>query len=395
MFEVLGQIVVRHRRLALVAFVMGLVVAGVVGSRVFPQLQATGFNDPNSDSAQVRQALEDRFGVSDPVAVMAVETPRSLDADAAAAEDLVTRISAVEGVSQVLSYWTSGQPEALRGNDGRTGQVLVFSDRQGAEQRTDVAARLRNEVGGGGGGLTVYVSGGPTIDETIHTTITEDLARAELIAIPLTVAALIVVFGGLVAAGLPFLVAAGSILGTFMVLFLISLVTDVSVFSLNLVTGLGLGLGIDYAMLVVYRFREEMTRTTDVEAAVIRTVASAGRTVFVSALAVAVTLASLLFFSQYFLRSFGYAGIAATLLALLSALVALPAALAVLGSSVNRFRLVRTDPTPRDHGLWGSLARRVMRSPWPVIVVVTGALLVLASPARDVTFSRVDDRALP
>ena len=396
MFEILGHAVVRRRRLTLVLFVVGLVVAGVLGSGVFTRLQAAGFDDPGSDSTTVATQLKDHFGVTDAAAVLAVETPTGVDApqDAAAATALVGRVAAQPGVTQVVSYWTSGRPASLKGNDGRTGEVLVFSDRTG-DDLTTLATGLRDTFGGRQAGLTVQLGGGPLINEAITKRITADLARAESIAIPLTTVLLIVVFGSLVAAGLPFLVAAGSVLGTFLVLFLITLTSDVSVFALNLVTGLGLGLGIDYALLVVNRFREELAVHGDVETAVVRTVATAGRTVFVSGLTVAVTLGALLVFPQYFLRSFGYAGIGVTLLAMLSALVALPAVLALLGRNVNRWQVARGDLTPRDSGVWSQVARRVMRSPWPVIVVVLGVLFLIAAPARNAVFGQVDDRALP
>ena len=396
MFETLGHAVVRRRRLTLVLFVVGLVVAGVVGSGVFTRLQAAGFDDPGSDSAAVSSQLETLFGVTEPAAVLAVETPTGVDApaDAAAATALVGRVAARPGVTQVVSYWTSGRPEALKGTDGRTGQVIVFSDRTG-DELTTLATGLRDTFGGTQGDLTVRLGGAPLVNEAITKRITSDLGRAEGIAIPVTSVLLIIVFGSLVAAGLPFLVAAGAVLGAFLTLFLITLGTDVSIFGLNLVTGLGLGLGIDYALLVVNRFREELAVHGDVEAAVVRTVATAGRTVFVSGLTVAVTLASLLVFPQYFLRSFGYAGIAVTLLAMLSTLVALPAVLALLGRNVNRWKVTRGDLTPRDTGVWATIARRVMRSPWPVIVVVLGVLFLVAAPARDAVFGQVDDRALP
>ncbi len=206
---------------------------------------------------------------------------------------------------------------------------------------------------------------------------------------------LIVVFGSLVAAGLPFTVALGAIIGSLLVVRLVTQVADVSIFSLNLITGLGLGLGIDYALLVVNRFREEIDAGRDTEDAVVRTVATAGRTVVVSGVTVAVVLASLLFFPQYFLRSFGYAGIAVTLLAVVTTLTALPALLAVLGPRVDRLKVRRGGLAPRDEGAWSRIARTVMRRPWPVMLGVTGVLVVLALPALSVAFSQVDSRVLP
>jgi RND superfamily putative drug exporter len=396
MFERLARLVVRRPRATLVLFVLGLVVAGALGSGVFSRLQASGFDDPGSDSAKAAVQLRDAFRVGDPVAVLAVETRAGLDAQAAQATDLVRRLQQEPGVRQVISYWTSGHPAALAGTDGRTGQVLVFGDPgAGYVQKTDLAQHVLDGYGGTRGDLVVHVGGAPAINTAITEQITGDLAKADSIAIPLTMVLLILVFGGLIAAGLPFIVAAGAVVGSFAVLFTVTLATDVSVFALNLVTGLGLGLGIDYALLVVNRFREQLAAGDDVDAAVRRTVTTAGRTVFVSGLTVAITLGSLALFPQYFLRSFAYAGIAVTVLAVTSALFALPAALALLGHRVNRLKVVRGDLAPRDTGLWSALARRVMRAPRLTVLVVGGLLLAVASPALSATFGQVDDRALP
>src|SRR3954453_2995935 len=396
MFERLAQFIVRRRRATLALFVLGLVVAAVLGSGVFSRLQAAGFDDPGSDSAKAAQQLRTDFGVADPVAAIAVVTQHGLDADATAATALVHRLQAERGVGQVVSYWTSGRPASLAGRDGRTGEVLVFGAANATDvQQNDLAKRLTAAYEGDHGGLDVRIAGPGAVNNAINDTITKDLARADSIAVPLTVVLLVLVFGGLVAAGLPFLVALGAVLGSFAILFLATLATDVSIFALNLVTGLGLGLGIDYALLIVNRFREQLAAGDDVDSAVVRTGTSAGRTVFVSGLTVAITLGSLALFPQYFLRSFAYAGIAVTLLAVLSALIALPAVLALLGHRVNRLKVVRGDLAPRDTGLWATVARRVMRAPVPVLVVVGGLLVVLAAPAFGAMFGQVDDRALP
>jgi putative drug exporter of the RND superfamily len=394
-FEALGQAIVRRRRLTLALFVVGLVVAGVLGSGLFSRFTPGGFDDPDSHSAAAANRLETAFGVRDPVAVLAVRTANGVDEDAGAATALVQRLGRENGVARVVSYWTSGRPTPLKGADGRTGEVLVYSDLSDDEARSDLGERVVSGYDGIDGRLRVFVGGTEPINSAITDSVESDLRRAESIAVPITIILLIFVFGSVVAAGLPFLVAAGAILGTFCILFLISLATDVSVFALNLITGLGLGLGIDYALLVVNRFREELGRGADTETAVVRTVASAGRTVAFSGLTVTITLASLLVFPQFFLRSFGYAGIAVTLLAVASTVVALPAVLALLGSRVNRFRVLRGNLTPRDTGLWASVARRVMRWRWLTVVVVLGGLLLVAWPAHRVTFGQVSDRALP
>jgi putative drug exporter of the RND superfamily len=396
-FAGLGRLVVRRRRLVVVVFVLGLIVAGGVGSRAFPALKSAGYDDPSSESSHALTALTQRFGVQDPAVVLAVESPAGIDSPqgTTAAVALVDRLARVSGVTSVVSYWTSGHPDALKGSDGRTGQVLIYSTGSSDSEQTDLAERVEADYAGSRAGLVVQVGGFAAVGSAITENVTHDLARAESIAVPLTLVLLLVIFGSLVSAGLPFLVAAGSILGSFLVVWLITLTTDVSVFALNLITGLGLGLGIDYALLVVSRFREERRAGLSTDDAVVRTVATAGRTVAVSGVTVAVVLAALLFFPQYFLRSFGYAGIAVTLLAVLTAVTALPATLAILGPRVDRLKLRRGDLAPPDAGAWSRIARFVMRRPWPVLLVATGVLLVLALPALSANFSQVDARVLP
>lgn len=397
LFAALGRVVVRRRRLVLGLFVLGLMVAGAAGAQVFGALKTAGYDDPGSESARAQAALVQRFGVQDPAVVLAVESPTGIDSTRGTtqATALVGRLAGQPGVTSVVSYWTSGKPAALRGSDGRTGQVLVYADGSTLAEQADLARVIVRDIGGVRDGLVVQVGGFAAVSNSITDNITRDLGRAESIAIPVTLALLVVVFGGLVAAGLPFAVAGGSILGSFLIVWLITRATDVSVFSLNLITGLGLGLGIDYALLVVNRFREEQQAGLCTEAAVIRTMATAGRTVAVSGVTVAVVLTALLFFPQYFLRSFGYAGIAVTLLAVLTAVTALPALLAVLGPRVDRLRTRRGQLAPRDQGAWSRVARLVMHRPWPVLAAVVGLLLVLAAPALSTTFTEVDARALP
>ena len=397
-FERLGEFIVRRARLVLVLFFGGVILAGVVGSQVFAALGSAGYNDPGSDSARAATVLSEEFATSEPILVMAVTSPAGVD-DAAAttdARELVSEISATPGVAQVVSYWTSGTPPALRSEDGSIGQVIVYAEPDATvTQRTEVAETVMAATGTQQGGLTVATSGAEAVGAAVSESITEDLALAESVAIPITMIVLLVVFGSLVSAGLPLVVAAGSVLGSFLVLWLITQVTDVSIFGLNLITGLGLGLGIDYALLMVNRFREERARGLAPDRAVVRTVATAGRTVAVSGVTVAVTLAALLFFPQYFLRSFGYAGISVTLLAVLSAITALPAAMALLGARTDSLRIRRGDLAPSDDGAWARVARVVMRRPVLVAVSVTAVLLSIGSLALGASFSQVDDRALP
>ena len=395
--EAFGELIVGRRRAVLVLFLMSLLAFGGLGSQLFSRLASEGFDDSGSQSAAAASAMKGTFGVSDPVVVLAVQTATGVDEPAAVADAnaLIARVAKVEGVSQVLSYWTSGKPGSLGSRDGSTGLVLIYRSSDSTTKAAELAKTLTKQFAGSQASLTVYAGGAAVVGNALTDTITADLSKAESIAIPITVILLIVVFGSLVSAGLPFLVAGGAILGAFAVVWGISLTTDVSVFALNLITGLGLGLGIDYALLMVNRYREELGRGLDPHAAATRTVATAGRTVIFSGATVSVVLAALLFFPQYFLKSFAYAGISVTLLAVFGTLTALPAVLAMLGHKLDRFAVRRGGLAPSDDGMWARIARTVMRFPVPVLIVVLGVLLTVAAPALSVKFGPVDARALP
>jgi len=388
-----GAAIVRFRWPVLIGYLVAMVAFGVFGVQVFGAMKSEGFNDPASESSRVASMLAEDFGTREPAAILAIQTPVDVDVDAAAATTLLKQVGATPGVSEVVSYWSTGGATAFKGTDSRTGQALVFAV-DGADL-AELGSRITSEFAGEQGDLVVYAFGGKIIGNAFNDTITADLARAESIAVPVTALLLLFVFGSVVAAGLPFLVAGGTILGSFLVLFLVSRATEVSVFALNLVTGLGLALGIDYALLIINRFREELARGKSVPDAVAATVGSAGRTVFVSGITVAVALASLLIFPQYFLRSFAYAGIAVSLLAILGALTAIPALLAILGPRVNKLKVRRGDLAPKEDGGWARLARFVMRRPWPVLIGTIALLLVIAAPALNAVFGQVDERALP
>jgi RND superfamily putative drug exporter len=391
-FARLGAFVARHRWPVLIGYVVSAVIFGIFGVQVFANMKSEGFADPGGEAARAAAYVQDEFGASDPAVVLVIQTPTDVDADAAAATALLDDVAAVPGVESVISYWSTGAPE-LRSEDGRTAQAFVY-----AEPDTDLeqlSTDIVDTITGQQGDLTVYAFGGEVIGNAFTEQISGDLARAESVAVPLTVILLIFVLGSVVAAGLPFLVAMGTILGSFLVLYVISLFTDVSVFSLNLVTGLGLALGIDYSLLIINRFREELAAGKAVPDAVAATVNSAGKTVFVSGITVVVALAALLFFPQYFLRSFGYAGMAVSVLAVIGALTAIPALLAILGPRINKFKVRRGDLAPKDDGGWARLARFVMRRPWPVMIASIAVLLVLAAPALGAIFGQVDERALP
>jgi RND superfamily putative drug exporter len=194
---------------------------------------------------------------------------------------------------------------------------------------------------------------------------------------------------------MPVVVAISAILGAFVILYLISLATGVSIFALNLITGLGMGLGIDYSLLMVNRFREELKSGKSVEESVTQTVKTAGRTVFFSGITVMISLASLMFFPQMFLKSFGYGGVAVVAIAIVGALIPLPAILALLGTKIDKFVVRKSAITPKEDGRWAHTARYVMKRPVAVVVLSLLILGTVASPIKDIVFSQVDTRVLP
>ena len=230
----------------------------------------------------------------------------------------------------------------------------------------------------------------------MNTQTEHDIVKAETISTPIVLVLLVIVFGGLVAASLPLFVGALAILGSFVLLRGLSAITDVSIFSINIVTMIGLGLAIDYALFIVTRFREELARGNDVETALTTTMATAGRTVAFSGVTVGVAISSLVLFPVMFLKSMAYGGAAAVAIAMIAALTALPALLAVLGHRVNNLRIFKArEARSSDHGAWYRLAHSVMRRPVRYVVVLVPVLLVLGIPFLSAQLGGVDHRSLP
>ena len=400
MFTFLGILAVRRRRALLVVTVVFVVAAGVIGGGVFDRLSTGGFLDPGSESSRAETYLEETFGAASPNVVLLVTAEGGdVDAPAAAAAgaELTEELATLDGVDAASSYWSLGSLAPLRSTDGSA--ALVLGVIGGSPDDVEVVVEaIDEELAGtyGDGAVTVAVGGQAEVFRQVGLTIEGDLARAESIAVPITMALLIVVFGGLVAALLPLGIGMVAVLGAFLVLWLVTSVADVSVFSINLVTALGLGLAIDYSLFVVSRFREELTAGRSTEAAVVRTVETAGRTVAFSGLTVAVSLSALLIFPLFFLRSFAYAGIGVILVAVITSVVSLPALLAVLGHRVDKGRLSKRRPAkPAGEGFWYRLAHAVMRRPLVVTVSVVAFLLVLGLPFFNVVFASPDHRVLP
>ncbi|MEU7056169.1 MMPL family transporter [Streptomyces sp. NPDC046197] len=397
------RFVTARPRLSLLTALVLTLLAVLAGSGVADRLGSGGWEDPAAESTYATKALEREFPASQPNLLLLVDAGRSSVADpavAAEAKRLAARLATEKGVTGVGSYWQSGAP-ALRARDGHEALIAarITGDETAMGRTLD---RIAPSYRGAHGPVRVRVGGPVAVRHEMQTIIREDLTRAELIALPVTLVLLVMVFGSAVAALLPLGIGIVAILGTNAVLRGLTEFTDVSVFAMNLTTALGLGLAIDYALFIVRRFREELSTVADPLTAVGTTLRTAGRTVLFSALTVAVSLAAMLLFPQYFLRSFAYAGMAVVLLAAAAALVLLPAALMLLGHRVNSldlrrlFRRGRQPGATRDQGTaWARMATLVMRRA-PIFALATTAVLVLLGlPFLGVKFGTADDRQLP
>ena len=396
-----GNLVVRRSKLILFGFVSLVVLSTFWGFQVFGNLQGGGYDNPNSDSALVTEILESEFGVDPAEVIVLVDLETDADKlneigipeNFELVQNLSDELAAIEGVKSVFNYYTLGSPPNLKSEDGRLIYMLV--DLENDVDQTPVVAQIVDDYTGDYSGAQIHVSGFGAVTKAINETIEHDIVRAEIVAIPIVIFLLVFVFGSLVAAGLPLFVGGLAIVGSFFVIWIGSQFTDVSIFALNLITGLGLGLGIDYSLLVVNRFREERAAGNDVPTSVSNTVASAGKTVLFSGLTVALVLVSMVFFPQYFLQSFALAGVAVVVFAILGAAIAVPAMLNLLGDRVNRLRLIKRDLTPKDTGAWEKIARFTMRRPLPVLFVGLIFLASLFSLSSSVVFGQSDDRVLP
>jgi RND superfamily putative drug exporter len=402
----LASFSVSRRRFVLALALAFMALAGAIGGGVAKELSGGGFDDPKAPSEQAAQLLHDQFGGGTPTIALLLTTKGNVDdpAIAAAGQRLAAKFAGERDVTRVVSYWTVGRPATLRSRDGH--RALVLARISGSDDAmVDRAAELTPAYSKSIDGFDVRVGGiAETFDE-VGTTIEHDIVRAEAIAFPVVAILLVLVFGSAIAAGLPLLIGVLSILGTFLALHLTAKYTDVSIYSVNLATSLGLGLGIDYSLFMVTRFREELRKGRAVPDAVGATVRTAGRTVLFSAITVGLSLGALIVFPLYFLKSFAYAGIYAVFFALIGALVVLPAALAALGTRIDKLdlrkpvrRVLGMSP-PRekavDEGLWHRIAVTVMKRPISVATAVVALLLLAGTPFLGVAFSLPDDRVLP
>lgn len=413
------------RRIIAIA-VLVMVACGIFGVPVVKHLSAGGFADPTSESAQANRLLVDRFGQGDMELLISVTDEDGALSPAARSvgADIAAQLQASPNVVQVVTAWTAppSATPALISKDGKTGLIVagITGGENGAQKHAkELADRLVHDRDG----VSVRAGGEAMIYVQINGQTERDLLLMESIAIPLSFVVLVWVFGGLVAAGLPLAVGGFAILGSMAVLRAIALITDVSIFALNLTVAMGLALAIDYTLLIISRYRDELAdaadsgrlvrsadsgrlvRSADRDRALIRTMATAGRTVLFSALTVALSMVAMVLFPMYFLKSFAYAGVAVVTFAALAAIIVAPAAIVLAGDRLDAYdvrRLARRllgrpepERKPVEQMFWYRCTKFVMRRAMPIGLAIVALLLVLGAPFLGANWGFPDDRVLP
>jgi len=398
MFEIWGRAVYRRRVLALVIALIALAGAAVWGTGVFGSLQSSGgFTPPNSQSQRASNLAASAFGRNDADVVVLYRSPTMTVADPAYRAAVMRSLAALphSRVATEQTYWSTGSAGFVSANRHETYAVLQLAGSSDDARTTNYDA-IKGDLTAPG--LQTLVGGNVPTFESVNNEVKADIGRAEAFSMPVLLILLLLIFGSLTSALLPLAIGGAAIIGSFAVLRLLTLGTAVSTYSINITTILGVGLGIDYGLFMVGRFREELRRQPTVRDAVARTVATAGRTVAVSGITVAVALSSLMLFPEVFLRSMGYGGVATVLVDMIAALTILPALLALLGHRVNSLRVRRLvrETAIHDHGgTWRRIASSVMRRPVIYAVVIVAALLALGTPFLSVKWGGTDSTVLP
>ncbi|GAA2513765.1 MMPL family transporter [Pilimelia columellifera] len=410
MFTWWGRAVVRFRWLVLVAGLLVMVAGGSWGLGVFDRLSSGGFEDPTSEASRTRAAIEATFGDQSVDFLLLYSRPDATVDQPALRDPVVAataRLRAQPQVDQVVSYYDAppGSPATaqlapLASQDRHATYVTVRLRVADEDGKSAAYAEVR-DIAEAGGGVETTAGGVVAFQKQVTERTIDDLFRAEIFSLPVLLLLLLLIFGGLVAASTPLLIGGLAVLGSFVTIRLLTAVIDISIFSINVITLIGMGMAIDYALFMVSRFREEMDAGRDVADAVARTVATAGRTIMVSGLTIALALASLLIFPQPFLKSMGLGGMSAVLVAMLGALTVLPALLAVLGPKINALRAPTpwrrrlTVDRPVTSGVWARIAHSVMRRPALYAIGVTAVLLALAIPVFRMSWGGFDERIMP
>jgi putative drug exporter of the RND superfamily len=392
LFARLGPIAYRHRWPILLFWAVVLVTAALFAPKLGGQLKGGGFEGSGRDSELAKDLMVEEFGlpratlaivfVSDNLSARSEEYQRAED-------EALEPLRNMEQIRSVTTY-ADTKDQRFLSEDGNKTYALVGFDVSVAETQSlvdEVRQKVRSDE------LTTYVTGPSAVYLDITNASAEDIRRAEKYALPVALVILVIAFGTLVAAGVPVLIGGVSVLTALAALYFLAGVYDMSVYVLSIATMLGLGLGIDYALLAVSRFREEL-ENYPIPEAVSRTVATAGRSIFFSGLAVLIGLSGLLFFPFMFIRSIGVAGVVVVFASVCAALTLLPAVLGVLGHKVNALA-VRGNRGPVGAGFWGRSAEAVMQHPVLVILIVGVILSALLYPVTHMKIGIPEASVLP
>ncbi|MDY6999654.1 MAG: MMPL family transporter [Actinomycetota bacterium] len=393
------------RRILAAAAVLTVALA-VFGVPVAKSLSPSGFQDPGSQSARAADLLTEKFGRGDVQMIIVVSSPDGIDDPETrrVAAETVHVLEQHPHVAEVSSAWAAPAQPDLISTDRTAGLIVAGITGSEAEQQR-YTEEISDQVSGRHGGVTVTTGGTAMVNLQITEQSQRDLLVMEALAIPLSFLVLVWVFGGLLAAAVPVAIGAMSVIGALAVLRLVTFGTDVSIFALNLAVAMGLALAIDYTLLIVSRYRDELAAGAAPEKALVRTMTTAGRTVIFSATTVALSMAAMVLFPMHFLKSFAYAGVATVAFAAGAAVIVTPAALVVLGdrlgaldvARLGRRLLRRPEPTPVpvEQRFWYRGAHAVMRRALPLGLSVVILLLVLGAPFLGVRWGFPDDRVLP
>lgn len=406
MFAKLGAAIYKSRWVVLVIGLAFMAASGIFGLGVFGQLKAGGYDNPTAESTRVGDLLKSQLGADDRVLIALFNSKDGSKVESdqykAAVESTLSKIKGQPNVGKITTFYSTGASAFVSTDHTATYAVIGLAgddDVQLANLKT-LRPLLTSDT------LQVRLGGYPAISEEINTMVQHDLSQAESLSFPIVFLLLVIIFGSLLAAALPLFIGGFAILGAFLILLATTHFADVSVYAINIVTMLGLGLAIDYSLFMVSRFREELVkRDGNVQAALIRTMQTAGRTVLFSGCTVMISLLSLIVFPQMFLKSLGWGGAAAVFIAMIGAITVLPAILALMGPRVNSlsvwslFKRGNKNAAPvaprTDTGFWYNVSHFVMRHPVLVLTVGVVALLVAGLPFLSVNISVPDYRVLP
>lgn len=396
MFLALGRFAFHYRWVIIVLWVIAFLAAIPFLLRIEEPLKVGGFSSDHTEAARAADVLQNELGFSPSTVVVIFQSETLRATEPKFQAEVRAALANIASLPNVTSVVLPSAELGLISKDGRIAYAVVGLNLPPEEAQRDVPefeAALRDVPD-----LTHLVAGGPAFYADIETVSQRDLRRAEAIAFPFALIALLIVFGSVVAAVIPLAVGGLGVAAILFGLYGIAHVTDLSIFVLNLATMLGLGLAVDYSLFVTSRFREELQRRDgDVAAAVEATIGTAGRAIFFSGLTVLIGLSGLTLFDFMFLRSVGIAGVIVVFGSVIAALTLLPAVLGVIGTRIDRFRLIRRqrDPSRSEHGFWSSLSHWVMKRPVLVLIPTLALLLLLGAPFRHVDVSSPDATILP